>query len=155
MSVLLLGHTTKTLTKQREKKFARYCTIMLHVVLNKSLKQHPTKTAVIRLFTSHLFNYPRKVSKTCLGTAEGDMLLWTSSNGDTNVDWLAKPYIHLFNVDTDCCLEDFSRAMTGRDTERERERESERERSPRRWHGLMRIMITKAPNDYKMCIYLW
>ena len=43
ISVLLCGCTTKTLTKHLEKRLDRNYTMMLHAVLNKSWKHHPTK----------------------------------------------------------------------------------------------------------------
>ena len=43
MSALLYGCTTWTLTNHLERKLDGNHTRMLHVVLNKSRKQHPTK----------------------------------------------------------------------------------------------------------------
>ena len=43
ISVLLYDCTTWTLTKRLENKLDGGCTRMLHAVLNKSWKQHPTR----------------------------------------------------------------------------------------------------------------
>ena len=47
-SVLLYGCTTWTLAKPIKKKLDGNYTRILRVVLNKSLKQHPYKTAAVR-----------------------------------------------------------------------------------------------------------
>ena len=46
VSILLYGCTTENFTKQL-KKFCEYYAQVLHTILNKCLKQHPYKTALV------------------------------------------------------------------------------------------------------------
>ena len=65
VSALLYGCTSLTLTKCMEKKLDVNYTKMLRAFLNKSGKQPPHKTAVVRTLTSHLANHPSETNKTC------------------------------------------------------------------------------------------
>ena len=54
------------LMKHMEKKLDEDNTKMLHIVFNKSSKQHPKKTAAVWPLNAHLASHPRKMSKKLL-----------------------------------------------------------------------------------------
>ena len=116
VSVLLSSDTTWTLTKYLEKKLDGNYTKILCAVLNKSWKQHPTKTTAVQPLTSHLQNYPGKVNKTCwklLGNKDkliNDVFLWT------NQCWLNSKKLYSSGLPSIMfCVEDLPRIMTDRD----------------------------------------
>ena len=86
-SILLYGCTTWTLTKRLEKKVDSNYTRILHTILNKSWRQHPTrhqlyghlppitKTIQVR-WTRHAGHCWRSRDKLI-----SDVLLWTPSHG--------------------------------------------------------------------------
>ena len=83
---------------------------MLHIVLNKSWKQHPTK---LQLY-GHL--PPISRSNTCWRSKD-DLLgnvLSTATHGHISVDQQAKIYIHQLYANTGCHRDDFPRAMVDR-----------------------------------------
>ena len=45
----------------------------------------------------------------------GNILLWTSTHGHTNIGWPTKTYIHQHYPDTGCRLEDLTRVMADMD----------------------------------------
>ena len=91
VSILLYGCTTWTLTKRMEKKLDGNYTRMLRAILNKSWRQHPTKT--------QLYGHLPPITKTiqvrrtrhaghCWGSRDelmNDVLQWTPSYGRANV----------------------------------------------------------------------
>ena len=80
---------------------------MLHAVLNKAWKQHPTKTAAVRPLTSHFINIQDLLD--IAGGSKGERIshaiLSTAAQRHTTVRPPEKNYIHL--CDTGCHLEDF------------------------------------------------
>ena len=65
ISILLYGCTTRTLTKQLEKKLNGNYTRMLWAILNKSRRQHPNKAPTIRPPASHHKNHPSWTNQIC------------------------------------------------------------------------------------------
>ena len=93
MSILLYGCTTWTLTKRMAKKLDGNYTRMLHAILNKPWRQHPTKlppimkTIKVR-WTRHAGHCWR--SRDMLIS---DVLLWTPSHGRAKAGRPAETYI--------------------------------------------------------------
>ena len=124
VSVLLYSCTTRILMKHLEKKLNGNYTRMLHAVLNKSWKQHPTK--------QQLYDHLPPISLTIQGRwarhAEhcwrsmekliSDVLPWTPTHGHTCVGQIVKAYIHFINVDTEYCLKELPRVI-GTDDKKE------------------------------------
>ena len=118
--VLLYGCTTWTNETHLEKKLDGNYTRMLHDILNKSWKKHPTKqqlsghllpisqTIQVR-WTRHAGHYWRNENEFI-----SNVLLWTPTQGHIGVSWPVKTYIHQLCVDTGCRLENFS-AISYRD----------------------------------------
>ena len=110
-SLSISKNTTSTLTKCLEKKLDGNNTWMLHVVLNRSCIQHPTKqqlyshlgpiSQIIQVrqtrHTRHCWN-----SK---GELVSDIILWTLTHGHTSDCCLAKTYIHQICADSGCRLD--------------------------------------------------
>ena len=125
MLILLYGCTTWMLTKQMEKKLDGNYTRMLWAILNKSLRQHPTKqqlyghlpcimkTIKIRQ-TRHAGHCWRSRDKLI-----SDVLLWTPSHGREKAGWPARTYIKQLCVDMGCSPEDLLEAMDDREGWRE------------------------------------
>ena len=98
----------KCLEKKLDWNYSR----MLHAVVNKSWKQHPTK--------QHLYSHSSLISQTiqerqarhdghCWRSKDkliSDILLRMPSDRRTNVSWPAETYIHQLCVNTGCGLED-------------------------------------------------
>ena len=80
MSILLYGCTNWTLTKRLEKKLDGNYTRMLRVILNKSLRQHPTRHQLYgHLPKTHQIRRTRHVGHCWRSRDEliSDVLLWT------------------------------------------------------------------------------
>ena len=100
---------------------------MLHVILNKSSKQHLIKQLLHDLLPP--------ISKTiqirnCWRSKDNlmnDVLLWTPSHGRVSIGRPTIIYLQLLCTDTGRSLEDLLGAMDDWDEWRERERERERE----------------------------
>ena len=117
------------LTKHMEKKLDGNNTRMLRAILNKSLRQHPTK--------QQLYGHLSPITKTiqvkwikhaghCWRSKDeliSNILLWTLSLGWAKAVWPARTYIQQLCADTGYSLEDLSRAMDDRDRWWERVRE--------------------------------
>ena len=114
VSILLYGCTTWTLTKRLGKKLDGNYTRMLRAILNKSLRQHPTKhqlygplspiTKTIKVRrTRHARHYWRSRVELI-----SDVLLWTPTYGRP-----ARTYIQQLWEDTGCSSEDMPEAMNG------------------------------------------
>ena len=124
--ILLYGCTTWTITKRMEKKLDGNYTRMLRAILNKSWRQHPTKS---RLY-GHLPSIAKtiKIRRTtlaehCWRSSDdllSDALLWTSSHGRTKAGRPARTYMHSLCTDTGCSSEDLPEAMDDREGWRER-----------------------------------
>ena len=128
-SILLYGCTTWTLTKRLEKKLDGNYTRMLHAILNKSWRQHPTR--------HQLYGHLPPITKTiqvrqtrhaghCWRSKDElirDVLLWTPTHGRAKAGRPARTYIQQLCEDTGCCPEDLLRAMNDREEWRERVRD--------------------------------
>ena len=126
VSILLYGCTTWTLTKRMEKKLDGNYTRMLRAILNKSWRQHPTK--------SKLYGHLPPITKTikirrtrhaghCWRSRDeliSDVLLWTPSHGRAKAGRAGRTYIQQPCADTGCSLEDLPEAMDNREVWRER-----------------------------------
>ena len=128
-SIMLYGCTTWTLTKRLEKKLDGNYTRMLHAILNKSWRQHPTR--------HQLYGHLTPITKTiqvrrtrhaghCWRSRDElirDVLLWTPTHGRAKAGRPARTYIQQLCEDTGCCPEDLPRAMNDREEWRERVRD--------------------------------
>ena len=74
-----------------------------------------------------------------------DILLWTSTHGQTSVGRSAKTYMYQLCADTRCRIEDLSTVRTDRDGWWKRERKRERESKESGQHTSM-MMITSNKN---------
>ena len=104
-------------------------TRMLHAILNKSWRQHPTrhqlyghlppitKTIQVRR-TRHVAHSWRSRDELIR-----DVLLWTPTHGRAKAGRPARTYIQQLCEDAGCCPEDLSRAMNDREEWRERVRD--------------------------------
>ena len=129
VSILLNGCTTWTLTKRLEKKLNGNYTRMLRAILNKSWRQHPTKTQLY----GHLPPIMKtiQVSRTrhtghCWRSKDeliSDVLLWTPACGQAKARRPARTYIQQLCEDTGCSPEDLPEAMNDREKWRERVRD--------------------------------
>ena len=104
-----------------EKKVDRKCTRMLRAILNKSLKQHPTK--------QQLYSHLPLISKTIQirwkryagiywrskNEFKSGVFLWTSSHGRASIGQPTRTYLQQLCTDTGCSLEDLPGVMTDRD----------------------------------------
>ena len=108
------------LMKCLAKKLDKTYTMMSFAVLNKSWKQHFSKTAAVQLFTSPHTKHLSKMKKHAgewWWSKDGlisDVLLWTHKHRLIRVSWLAKTYINWPCADSECHLEDQPRAMVNR-----------------------------------------
>ena len=106
LSILLYAWTIWTLIKCMEKKLHRNYTLMLHAVLSKSCKQHPTKKAAVQPLTSHLKNELGKMSRHvrhCQRNKDeliSNVLVWTLTHGCATVGLPAKTYLYQLYVNT-------------------------------------------------------
>ena len=117
--ILIYGCTTWMLTKRLEKKLDY--TRMLHAILKKSWRQHPTK--------HQLYSHLPPITKTiqvrwtrhaghCWRSRDeliSDLLLWTSSYGRVKAGQPAETYIQQLCEDTGCSPEDLPEAMNDRE----------------------------------------
>ena len=124
VSILLYGCTTWMLTERLEKKLDSNYTRKLRAILNKSLKQHPTKqplyghllpiTKIIHVrWTRHVGHCWRWRDELI-----SDVLLWTPSRGRAKAGRPARTYIQQLCEDTGCSPEARKRWTIGRDGER-------------------------------------
>ena len=127
VSILLYGCTTWTLTKRMVKRFDDNYTRMLRAILNKSLRQRPTK--------QQLYGHLPSITKTihvrrtryagrswrCKNELISD-ILWTPSHGRLKAGRPARAYIEQLYADTGGSLEDLLGAMDDREWWRERVR---------------------------------
>ena len=104
-------------------------TRMLHEILNKSRRQHPTR--------HQLYGHLPPITKTiqvrrtrhaghCWRSRDElirDVLLWTPTHGRAKAGRPARTYIQQLCEDTGCCPEDLPRAMNDREEWRERVRD--------------------------------
>ena len=129
VSILLYGCISWTLTKRREKKLDSNYTRMLRAILNKSLRQHPTK--------HQLYSHLPPITKTiqvrrtrhaghCWRNRDeliSDVLLWASTYGRAKAGRPARTYIQQLCEDTGCSPEDPPETMNDREKCRERVRD--------------------------------
>ena len=128
-SILLYGCTTWTLTKRLEKKLDGNYSRMLRAIINKSLRQHPTR--------HQLYGHLPPLTKTiqvrrtrhaghCWRSRDeliSDVLLWTPTHGRAKAGRPARTYIQQLCEDTGCCPEDLPEAMNHMEEWRERVRD--------------------------------
>ena len=126
VSILLYRCTTWTLTKRLEKKLDGNYTRILWAILNKSWRQHPTK--------SQLYGHLPPITKTiqvrrtrhaghCWRSRDeliSDVLLWTPSYGRAKAGRPARTYIQQLCENARCSPEDLPEAMNDREEWRER-----------------------------------
>ena len=112
-----------------EKKHNGNYTRMLQAILNKSLRQHPTK--------QQLYGYLPPIIKTiqvrwtrhaghCWRSRYeliSDILLWTPSHRRAKAVWPARTYIQQLCANTGCGLEDLPGVMDDREVWQERVRD--------------------------------
>ena len=128
-SILLYRCTTWTLTKRLEKKLDGNYTRMLRAILNKSLRQHPTR--------HQLYGHLPPITKTiqvrrtkhaghCWRSRDeliSDVFLWTPTYGRAKAGRPARTYIQQLCEDTGCSPDDLPEAMNDREKWRERVRD--------------------------------
>ena len=126
---LIYGCTTWMLTKRMQEKLESNYTRMLLAIFNKSWRQHPTK--------QQLYGYLSPIMKTikirrtrhaghCSRSRDeliSDVLLWTSSNGQTKAGQPAWICIQQLCAKMGCSPEDLPEAMDYREGWRERVRD--------------------------------
>ena len=137
-----------------EKKLDGNYTRMLRGILNKSLRQHPTK--------QHLYGYLPPITKTikirrtrhaghCWRNRDeliSDVLLWTSSHGRAKARRPARTYIQQLYEDTGCSPEDLPEAMNDGEEWQERVRDIRADSTTWWWwfiviSDILRICIIK------------
>ena len=145
VSILLYGCITWTLTKRLEKKIDGNYTRMLHAILNKSWRQHPSKhqlyghrppiTKIIQVRrTRHAGHCWRSRNELI-----SDVLLWTPTYGRAKAGRPARTYIQQVCEDTGCSPEDLTEAMNDREKLRERVRDIRASGTTWWWWWLFRI----------------
>ena len=129
VSILLYGCTTWTLTKRLEKKLDGNYTRMLRAILNKSLRQHPTR--------HQLYGHLPPITKTiqvrltrCAGhwwrsrnELISDVPLRTPTYGQAKAGWPAWTYIQQLCEDTGGSPENLPEAMNDKEKWQERVRD--------------------------------
>ena len=128
VSILLYGRTTRTLTKQLEKKIDESYSRMLRTILNKSWRQHPTK--------QQLYGHIPRITKTIKirrtrhtghfwksrDELISDVLRGTPSQGRTKAGRPERTHIRHLSADTWCSPVDLSKAMDEKKVWQERVR---------------------------------
>ena len=128
VSILLYGCTTWTLTKRLEKLDGNY-TRMLRAILNKFLRQHPTRhqlyahlppiTKTIQVRRTRHAGHCWRIRDELIN----DVLLWTPTYGRAKAGRPAGTYIQQLCEDTGRSPEDLPEAMNNREKWRERVRD--------------------------------
>ena len=121
VSILLYGCTTWTLTKRLEKKLDGNYTRMLRAMLNKSLRQQPTKHKLY----GHLLPIMKTIQARRTRPAGhswkskdeliSDVFLWTLAFGQAKAGRPTRTYIRQLSEDTGCSPEDLPEAMNDRE----------------------------------------
>ena len=143
VSILLYGCTTWRLTKRFEKKLDGNYSRMLRVVLNKFLKQHPTKQQLYGhlLPIMNIIQIRRdRYAGHCWRSKEeliSNVLPWIPSHGRP-----ALTYIQQLCANTGCSTEDLPGAMDDRDEWRERVREINASSVTWWWLFTLYVLIT-------------
>ena len=151
VSILLYGCTTWALTKRMEKKLDGNYTRMLRVILIKSGGQHPTKHQLyghLPPVTKTIKVRPTRHAWHCWRSGDeliSDVLLWTSSHGQTKAGILARTYIQQICEDTGCSPDDQSEAMNNREELKERVRDIRASGTTRWWWC---IIVKKPDGNY-------
>ena len=121
VSILLYGCTTWTLIKRLEKKLDSNYTRMLRAILNKSLRQHPTKHQLYgRLppITKTIQIRRTRHAGQCWRSRDeliSDVLLWIPTYGRAKVGRPARTYIQQLCEDTGYSPEDQPEAINDRE----------------------------------------
>ena len=124
--ILLYGYTTWPLTKRLEKKLDVNYTRNLKAILNKSLRQHPTKHQLY----GHLPLIPKTIhvrrtrhAGQCFRSRDvliSDVLRWIPTYGRAKAGRPARTYIRQLCENTGCSPEYLPEAMNDREKSRER-----------------------------------
>ena len=128
VSILLYGCTTRTLTKQLEKKLDGNYTRMLRAILNKSWRKHSTKHQLpghLPPITKTIQVRQTRHAGHCWRSGDeliSDVLLWTPTYSRAKAGRPARTYIQQLCEDTGCSPEDLLEAMNDREKWRERVR---------------------------------
>ena len=125
VSILIYGCTTIwTLTKRMEKKLDGNYTRMLRAILNKSLRQHPTKQQLYGhlppITKSKLHEPNMQDTSGEVGTNSCDVLQWNPSHRRAKAGWPARTYIQQLCADVGFDLKDLPEAIDDREGWRER-----------------------------------
>ena len=121
VSILLYGCTPWTLTKRLKKKLDGNYTRMLRAILNKSLRQHPTRhqlSSHLPLITKTIQVRRTRHAGHCWRSRDeliSDVLLWTPAYGQAKAGRPARTYIQQLCEDTGCSPEDLPKAMNDRE----------------------------------------
>ena len=127
--ILLYGCTTWTLTKRLEKKLDGNYIRTLRAILNKSLRQHPTRHQLyghLPLITKTIQARRTRHAGHCWrnkGELISNVLLWTPAYVQSKAGRPARTYIQQLCEDTGCSPEDLPEAMNDREKWRERVRD--------------------------------
>ena len=160
VSILLYGCTTWTLTKRLEKKLDGNYTRMPRAILNKSLRQHPTR--------HQLYGHLPPIAKTiqvrrtihaghCWRSRDeliSDVLLRTPTHGRAKAGRPARIYIQQLCEDTGCCPEDLPVAMKDRGKWRERVRDIRATYTTWWWWWYMLIWLFEIELFLTLTLYL-
>ena len=125
ISILLYGCTRWTLTKRMEKKFDGNYIRMMHAILNKSWRQHPTKQQLYGHLLPIMKTIKLRRTRHCWRSRQellSDELLWTPSHGRAKAGRPDRTYIQQLCADTGCSLDDLPEAVDNREMWRERVR---------------------------------
>ena len=129
ISILLYGCTTWMLTKRLEKKLDSNYTRMLRAILNKSLRQHPTKHQLNGqlppITKTNQFRRTRHAGH-CWRSRDqliSDVLLWTPTYGRAKAGWPARTSIQHLCEDTGCSSENLPEVMNDKEKWQERVRD--------------------------------
>ena len=129
VSMLLYGCTTRTLSKRLEKKLNVNYTRILRAILNRSLRQHPTRHQLyghLHPITKTIQVRRRRHAGHCWRSRDeliSDILQWTPRYDRANAGRPAGTYIQQLCEDMRCSPEDLPEAMNDREKWPERVRD--------------------------------
>ena len=114
LSVLLYSYTTCTFMKHSEKNLDKNYTRMLHALLNKSWKEHPTKQQLCSYLPliSHTIQV-RQSRHVGHYKLRSDVVQWIPTYGHTNV-MMSRKLTQISSVHLGCCQEELQKAMSSR-----------------------------------------
>ena len=145
-----------------EKKLDGNYTRMLRAILNKSLRQHPTK--------QQLYGHQAPITKTikirwtryvghCWRSRDeliSDVLLWTPTHGPAKAGQPARTYIQQLYVNKGCSPEDLPEVMDDREGWWERVKDICADGATWWWWWCSIFLIIQFPIDTEiLCIYIY